>query len=147
MEAGTLHFYERAKAITHTEFFDAQATFNRIRRGVGPFFEKYDVWVTPTMAQVAPRHGIYGMNVDLEPAEFLAHEQRPAQFMVLYNVTASPRCRSRSACTRAACPSACRWRRATRASTCSSGSARRWEEAMSWRDRLPPLHVSKLGSG
>ena len=147
VEAGTLHFYEHAKAIPYTRFFDAQATFNRIRRRVGPFFEKYDVWVTPTMAQVAPRHGTYGMNVDLEPAEFLAHEQRPAQFMVLYNVTGQPAMSLPLSMHSSGLPIGVQIAARHAREHVLIGLGAALEEAMPWRDRLPPLHVSKLERG
>ena len=147
VEAGTLRFYERAKEIAYTEFFDAQALFNRVRREVGPFFEKYDVWVTPTMAQVPARHGIYGMYVDLGPAEFLAHEQRPCQFMVLYNVTGQPAMSLPLGMHSSGLPIGVQIasRHAREHLLIALGAA--LEEAMPWRDRLPPLHASKVGDG
>ena len=147
VEAGTLRFYERAKEIPYTEFFDAQALFNRVRRAVGPFFEKYDVWVTPTMAQVSARHGTYSMNVDLGPGEFLAHEQRPCQFMVLYNVTGQPAMSLPLGMHSSGLPIGVQiaTRHAREHVLIGLGAA--LEEAMPWRDRLPPLHVSKVGDG
>jgi amidase len=90
VEAATLRFYEFAKTVPHTRFLDALAVMNTARRAIGGFFTRYDVWVTPTAAQVAPRHGTYNMNVDLPVEEFLAHEERSQQFMVPYNVTGQP---------------------------------------------------------
>ncbi len=90
VKAGTLRFYEFAKQMSNTDFFNAMATFNTVLHQTGEFFANYDAWITPTLAQVASPHGVYGMDVDLPPREFLRHEQRPAQFMVLYNVTGQP---------------------------------------------------------
>ena len=147
VEAGTLRFYERAREIPYAHFFDAQAVFNRVRREVGPFFEKYDAWVTPTMAQVAARHGVYGMNVDLEPSEFLAHEQRPCQFMVLYNVTGQPAMSLPLGMHSSGLPIGVQIaaRHAREHVLVCLGAA--LEEAIPWRDRLPPLHVSKVSDG
>jgi amidase len=64
--------------------------FNRTRREVGPFFSTYDIWLTPSCAQVAQPNGLYGMNLDLSPREFLIHEERPLQYLVLYNITGQP---------------------------------------------------------
>ena len=147
VEAGTLRFYERAKEIPYTQFFDAQAVFNRVRRQVGPFFEKYDAWITPTTAQVAARHGTYGMNVDLAPSEFLAHEQRPAQFMVLYNVTGQPAISLPLGMHSSGLPIGVEIAARHAREHLLIGLGAALEEAMPWRDRLPPLHVSKVGDG
>ena len=147
VEAGTLRFYERAKEIPYPHFFDAQAVFNQVRREVGPFFEKYDVWVTPTMAQVAARHGTYGMNIDLEPSEFLAHEQRPCQFMVLYNVTGQPAMSLPLGMHSSGLPIGVQIAARHAREHVIIGLGAALEEAMPWRDLLPPLHVSKAGDG
>ena len=147
VEAGTLRFYERAKEIPYTQFFDAQALFNRVRREVGPFFEKYDVWVTPTMAQVSARHGTYSMNVDLGPAEFLVHEQRPCQFMVLYNVTGQPAVSLPLGMHSSGLPIGVQIAARHAREHVLIGLGAALEEAIPWRDRLPPLHVSKVGDG
>ena len=147
VEAGTLRFYEHAKEIPHTQFFDAQAVFNRVRRQVGPFFEKYDAWVTPTTAQVAARHGTYGMNVDLAPLEFLTHEERPAQFMVLYNVTGQPAMSLPLGTHSSGLPIGVQIAARHAREHVLIGLGAALEEAMPWRDRLPPLHMSKVGDG
>jgi amidase len=146
VEAATLRFYELAKTMPHTQFFEAQASFNRVRRAVGPFFSRYDVWVTPTMAQVAAKHGIYGMNVDLEPLAFLAHEERPAQFLVLYNVTGQPAISLPLAMHSNGLPIGVQIaaRPAEEHVLIELGAA--LEEALPWRDRLPPLHVSRVAA-
>ena len=147
VEAGTLRFYAHAKEIPYPQFFDAQAVFNRVRREVGPFFEKYDAWVTPTMAQVAARHGVYGMNVDLEPSEFLAHEQRPCQFMVLYNVTGQPAMSLPLGMHSSGLPIGVQIAARHAREHVLVGLGAALEEAMPWRARLPLLHVSKVGEG
>jgi amidase len=90
VEAGTLRFYEFAKSLPHTRFLGAMAYMNKARRAIGGFFTTYDVWLTPTTAQVAPPLGTYNMNVDLPVEEFLARAERSQQFMVPYNVTGQP---------------------------------------------------------
>lgn len=144
VEAATLRFYDYAKGMSHTRFFDALAAFNAARRAVGPFFADYDAWVTPTMVQVAPEHGTYNMNVDLEPEEFIAHEERPAQFMVLYNVTGQPAISLPLAMHTSGLPIGVQIaaRPAEEHVLIRLGAA--LEEAMPWRGRVPPLHVSKV---
>ena len=144
VEAATLRFYEFAKQMSDTDFFKATATFNTVRRRAGAFFAKYDAWITPTLAQVAPEHGIYGMDVDLPPRDFLRHEQRPAHFMVLYNVTGQPAISLPLAMHSNGLPIGVQI--AARPSEehvlITLGAA--LEDAMPWRDRLPPAHVSRV---
>ena len=144
VESATLRFYEYAKQMSDTEFFKATATFNTVRRQTGTFFAKYDAWITPTLAQVSARHGIYGMDVDLPPRDFLTHEQRPAQFMVLYNVTGQPAISLPLAMHSNGLPIGVQI--AARPSEehvlIALGAA--LEETTPWRDRLPPVHVSRV---
>jgi amidase len=142
VEAGTLRFYEYAKQMTDTDFFKAMDTFNRVRRQTGAFFAQYDAWITPTMAQVAPQHGIYGMDVDLAPREFLRHEQRPCQYMVLYNLTGQPALSLPLAMHSSGLPIGVQIaaRPAEEHILIALGAA--LEDAMPWRDRRPPIHVS-----
>lgn len=144
LEAATLRFYDYARTQPATRFFDALAAFNAARRRVGPFFTEFDAWVTPTMAQVAARHGTYNMNVDLSPEEFLAYEERPAQFMVLHNVTGQPAMSLPLAMHSSGLPIGVQIaaRPAEEHILIQLGAA--LEEAMPWRDRVPPLHVSAL---
>ena len=143
VEAGTLNFYELAKTLPYEQFSAAVDSFNTIRRRVGPFFEKYDAWITPTLAQVAPPHGILGMNVDLAPEAFLNHEQRPAQFMMLYNVTGQPAVSLPLGVHTNGLPIGVQIgaRPAEDHLLIALGAV--LEEAMPWYDRLPPTHVSK----
>ena len=143
VEKATLRFYEYARTMPAARYFDALAAFNVARRAVGPFFSEFDAWVTPTMAQVAPEHGIYNMNVDLAPEEFISYEERPAQFMVLYNVTGQPAISLPLGMHTSGLPIGVQIaaRPAEEHVLIQLGAA--LEEAMPWRARMPPLHVSK----
>jgi len=144
VESATWRFYEFAKQISDTEFFKATSTFNTVRRQTGTFFAKYDAWITPTLAQVSARHGVYSMDVDLPPRDFLTHEQRPAQFMVLYNVTGQPAISLPLAMHSNGLPIGVQI--AARPSEehvlIALGAA--LEETTPWRDQLPPVHVSRV---
>ena len=144
VEAGTLRFYEYAKQMTESDFFKAMAAFNTVRRQTGGFFATYDAWITPTTVQVSAPHGVYGMDVDLPPREFLRHEQRPCQYMVLYNLTGQPAMSLPLAMHSTGLPIGVQIaaRPAEEHILIALGAA--LEDAMPWRDRLPPIHVSKV---
>ena len=90
VERGTLRFYEFARTRSPQRVLDALKELNTIRRTVGPFFDDHDVWMSPTCAQVAQPQGEFSMDIDLPPEEFLYREQRPCQYLVLYNATGQP---------------------------------------------------------
>lgn len=143
VEAATLAFYHFAKSLPHTRYLDALAYMNKVRREVGGFFAKHDVWVTPTAAQVAPKLGLYNMNLELAPHEFITHEERPAQFMVLYNVTGQPAISLPLGMHSSGLPIGVQLgaRPAEDHLLIELGAA--LEEAMPWRDRRPSIHVAR----
>ncbi|MBI2718081.1 MAG: amidase [Rhizobiales bacterium] len=140
VEKATLKFYEFAKRQTADAFFAAMAVFNRLRRDMGAFFQTYDVWLSPTCAQVAQPNGVYGMNIDIGPEEFLIHEQRPCQFMVPYNVAGQPALSLPLAMHSNGLPIGVQLgaRHAEEYVLIELGAL--LETAMPWRNRRPPLH-------
>lgn len=147
VERATLMFYEFAREQPCSRFFEAQADFNRVRRRMGRFFATHDVWLSPTTAQVAQRNGIYGMNINLPPAAFIAHENRPCQYLIPYNVAGCPALSLPLAMHSSGLPVGVQLgaRPAEEHLLIELGSV--LEDAMPWRDRRPPLHVSRPQMG
>jgi len=144
VEKATLAFYHYAKDLTCEDLFAGLEAFNTIRREVGPFFQRYDVWLTPTCAQVSAPFGTYGMNIDVPPEAFLAHEQRPCQFMILYNVTGQPAISLPLGMHSRGLPFGVQIgaRHAEEHHLIALGAE--LEQAMPWQERVPPLHVSRV---
>jgi amidase len=142
VEAATLRFYEFAKSVPHTRFLDALAYMNKVRRDVGAFFASYDVWLTPTTAQPAPRLGVYNMNVDLPPKEFIAAEERSQQFMVIYNVTGQPAISLPLAMHSTGLPIGVQLAARPAEDHLLIELGAMLEDAMPWRERKPPIHVA-----
>jgi amidase len=143
VEAATLRFYEFAKSVPHTRFLDALAYMNKVRRDVGAFFARYDVWLTPTTAQPAPRLGVYNMNVDLPPKEFIAAEERSQQFMVIYNVTGQPAISLPLAMHSTGLPIGVQLAARPGEDHLLIELGAILEDAMPWRERKPPIHVAR----
>jgi len=143
VEAGTLRFYEFAKSVSHVNYLDALSYMNRARRAIGGFFAKHDVWVTPTTAQTGPELGLFNMDVDLPPEEFIAREERVQQFMVAYNVTGQPAISLPLGMHSSGLPIGVQL--GTRPGEdhllIELGAA--LERAMPWRGRKPPIHVAR----
>ena len=143
----TMGFYEFAQAQDPAQFFAALDEFNSVRRRMGPFFERYDAWLSPTCAQVAKPNGVYGMNVDVPPEDFLVYEERPCQYMVAYNVTGQPAISLPLAQHSSGLPIGVQLGAGFAEDHVLIELAAQLEEAMPWADSIPLLHVSRLVPG
>ena len=62
VELATLASYEYGKTRSADDYLRAQSTLNRMARAVAPFWDQYDVLLTPTMAGPAPLIGASNQN-------------------------------------------------------------------------------------
>ena len=53
LEPVTLAIYDYAKTITTPQFLTAHGALNTMRRKLGPYFQRHDLWLSPTTAAVA----------------------------------------------------------------------------------------------
>jgi len=91
LEPVTLKIYEYAKTITTTQFLTAHASLNTMRRRLGPYFQRHDLWLSPTTAAVAESWGNYNLGrADLSPQAYMAHIFRQIQFCFPHNVMGTP---------------------------------------------------------
>ena len=93
VEASNLACYEYGKRLSAVDLYLADDVMNRVSRAVAPFFDTYDVLITPTIAQrVAP----VGASVLAANAPGLTAEKWVAQlfgyapFTALFNTTGQP---------------------------------------------------------
>ncbi len=142
----TLKFYEFAKRQVPDDHHRALRALNGFRRAFGAFFTDYDAWLSPTCAQVAQENGRYGMDIDVPPEGFLIHEQRPCQFMIIYNVVGQPAISLPLAIHSNGLPIGVQVgaRHAEENVLIELGSL--LEEAMPWAQRRPPLHVTHVSA-
>jgi amidase len=91
LEPVTLSIYEYAKTITTTQFLTAHGALNSMRRRLGPYFQRHDIWLSPTTAAVAEPWGNYNLGrTDLTPQAYMAHIFRQIQFCFPHNVMGTP---------------------------------------------------------
>jgi len=142
LEKATLKFYEFAKHQSADDFHNSINDLNALRRGVGDFYTQYDVWLTPTCAQTAKPFGTFGMNIDVPPEEFLTHENRPCQFMIVNNLTGQPGLSLPLGQHTNGLPIGVQLsaRHAEEHLLVEVGAA--LESAIPWGGRIPPIHVS-----
>jgi amidase len=91
LEPVTLAIYDYAKTISTDQFLTAHASLNTIRRRLGPYFQRHDLWLSPTTAAVAEPWGNYNLGrSDLSPQAYMAHIFRQIQFCFPHNVMGTP---------------------------------------------------------
>ena len=144
VERATLKFYDFAKSRSVEAYFAATEQLNVFRRQIGRWFARYDIWLSPTCAQVAQPNGVYGMNIDVAPLEFLQHEQRPCQFMVWVNVCGVPAISLPLGQHSNDLPIGVQLAARPGHEEHLIGLGAELEQAMPWKYRLPQLHASRL---
>ncbi len=142
VEAATLKFYEYAREVPDTAYLNAVAYFNTFRRMMGQFFTRYDALVTPTCVLPPPKLGLYHMNVDLPPADFIAREEKLGQFMSIYNVTGQPAISLPLAMHASGLPIGVQIAARPAEDHVLLGLGAALEQAMPWKDRRPEVHLA-----
>lgn len=91
LEPVTLANWELAQRLTAADIEKDRHRVNLLCRAVGAFFERYDVLLTPTLANPPPLHGRYSQSrIDLQPLEYMREMQHTDQFLPIFNVTGQP---------------------------------------------------------
>ena len=89
LEQVHLYLMERGRAMPATELVDALDGINGVVREFAGFFERHDVWLTPTMATLPPKHGYLDVNMN----EIDVYFERVWTFNTagpIYNVSGNP---------------------------------------------------------
>lgn len=144
VERASLMFYEWSKTRTAEDYFRAIEELDAFRRQIGGWFATYDIWLSPTCAQVSQPNGVYGMNIDVPPMEFLQHEQRTCQYMVWANVCGAPAISLPLAQHSNGLPIGVQLGAKPGHEEHLISLGAELELAMPWADRLPPSHLTRL---
>jgi amidase len=148
LEPVILSLYEYARSITPARFMAAVGALNMARRKLGRFYAKYDIWLSPTTARVAEPWGKYNLsrpgvsainNVDLLFAE-------PCQYTIPHNIMGTPAMSLPLAMHSSGVPIGVQIAGRPADEHLVLQLATALEQAMPWRDRVPPLHVSRMGA-
>lgn len=82
--------YKQAKSFTLDQLLRALPVLNTIRRQVGPFFEDYDLMLTPTLPTLPVPLGTVHLNQPLTIQEFRKFDLAYFPFTELFNLTGQP---------------------------------------------------------
>ena len=144
LEPITLKIYEYSKRITPAGFLASHGMMNTMRRKLGVLMAKYDIWLTPTTAHVAEPHGIYNQGrTDLSQEEWLVLGDGAVQFCFPHNIMGTPAISLPLAMHSSGLPIGVQLGARPAQEHLLLQLAAMLEQELPWKDRMPPLHVSR----
>jgi amidase len=144
LEPGTLKMINRARELTIAEAMESFETMRQVRYVVGLFFQKYDLLITPSLSLLPQPHGLFSTKRDdMEPHEFWENDFRIFQHMGLFNVTGTPSVSLPLGQSKSGLPIGVQFAAPFGDEAALIRIAAAFEAAMPWKDRIPPVHVSK----
>ena len=146
LEPVILSVYEAAREITPERFIAACSAANVARRRLGQFFSRHDIWLSPTTARVAEPWGRYHLSKPGVGWHNLIEElfKPPCQYTIPHNVMGTPAISLPLAMHATGVPIGVQIAAKPAADHVVLQLATALEAAMPWRDRVPPLHVSRV---
>src|SRR5262249_42039404 len=132
-KSGEFSIYDYAAAI--------QAT-NILSRRMGEFFKKYDVLVTPSLAEPVPRLGEFSLQSNMTSDEFLQKPLACNQPLPLCNLTGIPAISLPVLETKGGIPLGAHLIAPMGEDARLIRLSAQLEEAMPWRGRRPKVHVA-----
>jgi amidase len=144
LEPITLKIYEHSKGITTKRFLESHNAINTLRRKLGALMAKCDVWITPTTAHVAEPNGLYNLGREgVSAEEFIVTADRPLQFTFQHNVMGTPAISLPLAMHSNGLPIGVQLGANPAQEHILLQLAALLEQEMPWKDRVPPLHVTR----
>ncbi|MGE0767885.1 MAG: amidase [Hyphomicrobiaceae bacterium] len=145
LEPVTLKIYQHAKTLKAADFFAAVAEVNTARRKLGRFFETADIWLSPMIAKVSEPWGHYNLaRTDVTMQDLVAKLYAvPCQYSVPHNIMGTPAMSLPLAQHSSGLPIGIQIAGRPASEHLLLQLATMLEQAMPWKDRLPPLHVSR----
>jgi len=146
LEPVILAVYEAAKEITPARFIAAVNAANKARRKLGAFFGKYDIWLSPTTSRVAEPWGRYHLSRQVGGWDDMIEQlfKPPCQYTVPHNIMGTPAMSLPLAMHSSGVPIGVQIAAKPAADHLVLQLAAQLEQAMPWKARVPPLHVSKM---
>jgi amidase len=145
LEPVILSVYEHAKEITPARFIAAWNAANAARRKLGAFFTQYDIWLSPTTSRVAEPWGRYHLSKPGVGWHNIIEELFliPCQYTIPHSIMGTPAMSLPLAMHSSGLPIGIQIAARPAAEHLLIQIAAGLEEAMPWRGRVPPLHVSR----
>jgi amidase len=139
---------EEARSLTAMELLAGFARQNALTRKVGAFFTRYDLLVTPTLAWPPAPHGSFDFDDPEQTTKgWLESIFQYGPFTMLFNVSGQPAISLPLGQSRDGLPIGVQFVAPYGREDLLFRLAARYEEAMPWRDRVPPHHVAADQAG
>jgi amidase len=147
LEPATLEIYEHAKRMKPADFIAAMGALNAARRQLGAYFTRYDVWLSPTTARVSEPWGNYNLGRSDVAFDELPEKvfRGTCQFTLPHNIMGTPAISLPLAMHPNGLPIGIQIGAPPAHEHVVLQLAAALEAAMPWKDRVPPLHVSRVG--
>jgi amidase len=144
LEPVTLSLYHLAKGLTAARVAQAEEVYNAIRRKIGRFFQGYDLLLTPAIAQLGDPIGKYSQNVtDVDFIGFFRRCDQSDMFLAFANLTGQPAISLPLWHSDAGLPIGMQFVAHFGREDVLLRLASALEEALPWRERMPPVHVNR----
>lgn len=144
LEPLTLEIYNSARQYSAADVIWARDALNTTRRTVGKFFEKYDLLLTPTLAQTPVPLGTIHQNQEIPLKQWYLGTSKFNTFTNLFNATGLPAISLPLCHNAAGLPVGMQFVAGFGKEDLLIRIACAFEEALSWADRKPSVHVSNL---
>jgi amidase len=142
MEQASLVCWREGRAVTALELIDALGVVNRVTRGFAPFFETYDLFLTPALSRPPARLGEVDQNAPLPNGlDWTRRVFDYAAFTSQFNVTGQPAMCVPLHWNAAGLPVGVQFAGRFGDEATLLGLAGELEEARPWAKRRPPVHV------
>lgn len=146
LENTTLLTYEYGRTLSADQIFSAVHETNFLSRAVGEFFVEWDLLITPTVQQPAWPLGFFNSDDRTRDArEWAHHIFTNMSFTPLFNVTGSPAISLPLGETASGLPIGVQIASDHLREDILLQVANQLEREMPWSERIPPLHLTKLG--
>jgi amidase len=143
LEPVTYSMVELGRRLSVEQLLASLEVFNRLRRESGKLFVDYDLLLTPTLALPPQPLGKYSQSQDMEAIEFFALCDDAGQFLPLFNITGQPAISLPLCWSEAGLPLGMQFVGRFGEEETLIRIASAFEVAMPWRERVPPVHVSR----
>ncbi len=148
LEPVMLSYYDYSKNLTAGDMFMIALELNKLRRIFGQFFEQYDLLLTPTLIKLPEPLGKYSkMRTDVDFVGFMRLCDETKVFTSAANVTGQPAITLPLGQSRSGLPIGMQFMARFGEEASLIRLAGWLEQRMPWRDRTPPVHVSRSTGG
>ncbi len=144
LEPVTLKVYDDARQFSAADVIRARTALNMARRKVGAFFAKYDLLLTPTIAQLPVPIGTIDQNQDGPLEKWYQGTSQFNAFTNLFNATGFPAISLPLCQSSTGLPIGIQFAAGFGKEDLLIRLASAFEKALPWADRKPPVHISNL---